>query len=132
MASGSVGLVFDENFSRHQVGFVDREAKLGTIRHVRDLSWSGKPDKVWIPLAVSAGFVIVTGDRNDKTREYTVEDLKALGARVILVSEFWDHMKGWPKAKWLVESIERIYEIASSMTEGTVVLIDRNCKVKTL
>jgi hypothetical protein len=88
MASGGVGLVFDENFSRRQVGFVDRESRLGTIRHVRDLSWSGKPDRVWIPLAVSAGFVIVTGDRNDKTREYTVEDLKALGARVILVRDW--------------------------------------------
>jgi len=133
MAPGGVKLVFDEQFSHRQVEFVAHESRLGAIKHTRKMTWNGMPDKVWIPLACQAGFVIVTGDRNDRTREYTVEDLKRMGARVILVGPFWDHMTGWQKAKWLVLSIERIVEIALGMSDGSVILLkDKHCKIRDL
>jgi hypothetical protein len=133
MAVSRVKLVFDENFSHRHVSFVSHESSLGEIVHTRQVGWSGKQDKVWIPLAIGAGFIIVTGDRNERTRGYTVEDLKTMGARVILVGPFWDHMNAWDRAKWLVASIEDIHVIATGMGASTVNFItDRHCKVRGL
>lgn len=133
MASRRLRLLFDENFSQLQVAFVARESRLGEILHARKSGFGSVHDKIWIPLAVKAGFVLITGDRNDKTREFTVEDLKRMDARVILVGGWWDHLNGWDKAKWLVEAIERIWDIASGMEDGSVVLLtNRKCEVKEL
>lgn len=86
-----------------------------------------------MPLAIEGGFVIVTGDRNDKTRGYTVQDLKQMGARVIFVSGFWDHLDRWEKAKRLVQSIEHIYALASEMSTGSAkLLVDRHTQVRDL
>src|SRR5438874_1754898 len=98
MAAGGLKVLFDENFSQHHVRFVNTESGLGYFTHSRPMSWSGMPDRDWIPRAIDLGFVIVTGDRNEKTRTYTIGDLKAMGARVILVGGFWDHMGRWDKA----------------------------------
>ncbi len=133
METGSVKLLFDENFSHNHVRFVHNESGLGVLSHTRLLKFSGLPDKDWIPLAVAAGFIIVTGDRNDKTREFTVQDLKDMGARVILVGPFWDHQNRWAKAKWLVAAIERIVNVASTMPAGSVrLLVDKHVKVREL
>lgn len=133
MAAGRVGVVFDENFSHHHVKFVSRESGLPGIVHTRQMSWSGKQDKIWIPFAVNAGFVIVSADRNDKTREYTVNDLKLLGARVILVDSFWDHWGRWEKAQWLVGAIEVIHATAIGMTTGSVKLLtNKRCRFRDL
>lgn len=135
MAAGGVKLrlVFDENFSHQQVEFVHRESQLGDLTHTRKTGWSGMRDREWIPLAIRANFVIVTGDRNDRTREYTVEDLKGLGAQIIFVGPFWDHLNRWEKAKWLCASIDRIVFIAQEIPPGSArLLVDRFCHVRAL
>jgi hypothetical protein len=135
VAAGRIKLVFDEHFSEKHVVFVGREADLGDLHHVnsKGLKWSGKPDKDWIPIAIKGNFVIVTGDRNDKTREVTIEDLKRMNAQVILVGPFWDHWNRWERAKWLVASIERIVYVASTMTPGSAkVLVNKHCLVRDL
>ena len=65
-----------------------------------------------IPLAVQQDFVIVSGDRNDRTRGYKVADLKRMRARVLLVGEFFDHLDRWSKAKWMVARAERLVDLA--------------------
>jgi hypothetical protein len=125
MAASSLKLLFDENFSHKQVGFVANESRLAPMQHMRKIGWSGRPDPEWIPLAVQQGFVIISGDRNDKTRGYTVADLKAMHARVLLVGEFFDHMSGWDKAKWLVAQVERLVDLAGKLPKGAVTLVSK-------
>lgn len=133
MATGRVKLVFDENFSHHQVGFVHSESGLGEIQHTRRMTWSGMHDVDWIPLAIEGGFIIVTGDRNDKTRGYTIHDLKTMGARIVLVGAFWANWGRWDKAKWLVGSIDKIVRVASELSDGEAkLLVDKHCRVRTL
>jgi hypothetical protein len=132
MAPGSLKLLFDEHFSHRQVNFIWSESQLAYFTHTRSMKWSGQPDTAWIPRAISLEFVIVSSDRNDKTRGFTVPQLKALGARVILVGGFWNHLSRWEKAKWLVDATERLVYVASGMAAGTAKLYYRNGSVREL
>jgi hypothetical protein len=133
MASSGVKLVFDEHFSPHQVWFINHESRVAQIVHTRKCDWSGKEDKEWMPHAIGSGFVIVSADRNEKTRGFTVADLKTMGARVILIGGFWAHLSRWEKAKWLVRWTDKIVKTAAEMSPGEVVLIaNRNCAVRSL
>ena len=124
MAAGSLKLLFDENFSHKQVSFVGQESVLAHMQHMRSIGWSGKPDHEWIPLAVRQQFIVITGDRNDRTRGYTVADLRALNARFLLLGGFFDHLGRWDKAKWLVSRIEKIVAVAATLKAGDVRLVD--------
>ncbi len=132
MAGRGLKLLFDENFSRPQVDFVAKQSRLAEIQHILTLGWSGQEDSAWIPLAVRAGFCIVTGDRNEATRGYTVADLRALRAKVILVGAFFDHLDRRERAKWLVARMDRLVNLARSLSPGSVVLLDRYAKPKPL
>jgi len=123
-----VRLLFDENISKRLVEFVNSESGLAQMAHIRQHGWSGLPDAQWIPVATERDFVIITGDRNERTRGYTVADLKAMGVRVLLLGQFWDHMNRWERAKWLVKYIERLVRIAESMPAGTVYLVSKQAK----
>src|ERR1044072_4850038 len=125
MAAGRLKLLFDENFSHRQVEFVAKESGLAEFQHIHKLGWSGDEDAVWIPRAVQAGFCIVTWDRNEKTRGYTVVDLKAMNERVVLVGSFFDHLDRWQRAKWLVARMETLVVVARALRSGSVVLMDR-------
>lgn len=126
MATRGLKLLFDENVSHRHIEFVAKESKLAEMQHLRTIGWSGKPDPEWIPLAVRQKFIIITADRNEQTRGYTVADFKAMQARVILLAAFWDHIGRWDKAKWLVRRIESIVSQASELKPGSVSMIDRH------
>lgn len=125
MATGRVRLLFDENISHRLVDFLHRESRLAEMHHLRTLGWSGEKDAEWIPLAVSSEFVLITGDRNEMTRGIIIDDLKQMGARVILLGQFWDHLPRWERAKWLVQHIEIIVNLAGSMDSGSAVLLHK-------
>lgn len=125
MAAGRLKLLFDENISHRLVSFLHHESRLAEMHHLRELGWSGKSDVEWIRLAVDNRFVLVTGDRNDATRGIIVEDLKQMGARVVLLGAFWDHLPRWERAKWLVQHIEMIVNLAAMMADGSVVLVHK-------
>lgn len=125
-------LLFDENISQRLVEFVNRESRLAEMAHIRQRGWSGLPDNQWIPKANEQGFVIVTGDRNETTRGYATADLKAMGARVILLGQFWDHLGRWERAKWLVNHIEALVTLANGMPNGTVYLISKRGRHRAL
>lgn len=131
MAERRVTIVFDENFSRHLAEFLHRESGLPAV-HTRAQGWSGKEDAIWMPMAISAGFVLATNDRNEQTRGITVEGFKSLGARVLLFGPFWDHLPKWQRAKWLVAHYDRIHDLASAMPPGSVTMLGRVWKPKTL
>jgi hypothetical protein len=128
MAAVGLKLLFDENFSHKHVGFVANESRLCHMQHIRKIGWSAQPDEFWIPKAVEQGFVIVTWDRNEKTRKYTVADLKRMNARVLLIGGFFDHLGRWEKAKWLVNGVEQIASLAGAMNPGSVHLVYKNMK----
>jgi hypothetical protein len=130
MAARSQRILFDENFSHFHVAFIARESRLAVFQHIRKMGWSGGTDEVWIPRAVGGAWTIVTADRNEKARGYTVADLRLMNARVLMCGRFWDNINGWSRAKWLVGNIERIVEIAASLNPGDVMLVDCRCKIK--
>lgn len=123
-------ILFDENISRRLVEFVNRESKLARMAHVSQRGWTGLPDTEWIQKATQNDFVIVTGDRNERTRGYTTADLKRLGARVILIGQFWDHLNRWERAKWFVMHLEKLVALASGMSSGEVYLVNKRCHAK--
>ncbi len=125
-------LLFDENIARRLVEFINRESGLAQMAHIRQHGWSGLPDKQWIPLATQQGFVIVTGDRNEATRGYTTADLKQMGACVVLLGKFWDHLNRWERAKWLVKHIEGIVVLANGMPSSTVYLVNKRGQYRVL
>src|SRR5579872_4200922 len=100
-------ILFDENISHRLVELLVRCGAPGDLQHLRKLKWSNTPDLEWMPRAVQAGFAIVTADRNDRTRGLASEDLKLLGARVMLLGPFWDNLTIWDKTKWLVARWDR-------------------------
>lgn len=112
--------------------FVNSESRLAEMAHVSQRGWSALPDAQWITTATQGGFVIITGDRNERTRGYTVAELKAMGARVVLLGRFWDHLNRWERAKWLVKHIERLVALADSMPAGTVYLVNKQAKARSL
>ena len=133
MPKSRLTLVFDEHFSHKQVGFVADESR-GThaarLIHVRQRGWSGKPDLEWMPQAIGEGFVIVTADRNERTREITVDGFLGMGARVFLLGSFWDHRRRWDQAKWLVARLDGLIETAMSMNSGNVLIIGADGQVR--
>ena len=116
MPEGGLTLVFDEHFS-----------------HYRSGSWRpsrAAPNVTWMPQAVGEEFVIVTADRNERTREITVEEFRRMGARVLLVGSFWDHRGRWAQAKWLVARLERLIGTATGMGAGDVLLVAADGKIR--
>ena len=132
MASERVKLLFDANISQRLVEFVNRESGLAAMAHINQRGWSRLPDRAWIAKATEGDFVIITGDRNEQTRGYTVEALKAIGARVILLGRFWDHLNRWERAKWLVNQIERLVALAAEMPTGSVYLVYKSGRCRIL
>ena len=138
MASKRVKLLFDENISQRLVEFVNRESGLAKMAHINRRGWSGLPDHQWIEQATQGSFVIITSeriitsDRNERTRGYTVEALKAIGARVILLGRFWDHLNRWERAKWLIGHIERLVSLAQEMPAGSVYLVNKSGRHRSL
>jgi hypothetical protein len=132
MASERVKLLFDENISQRLVEFVNRESGLAAMAHINQRGWSGLPDRQWIEQATQGSFVIITSDRNERTRGYTVEALKAIGARVILLGRFWDHLNRWERAKWLIGHIERLVSLAQEMPAGSVYLVNKSGRHRSL
>lgn len=132
MPASGVKLVFDEHFSTKLISFVASQYGLAHIQHVRSLGWSGKPDHEWMPLAIKAGFVIITADRNERTRGVTAADFRAMGARVIFFGEWWSHMSRWELAKWLVANLEMLTKDAAKLRAGACLLMLKNGRGRTL
>lgn len=132
MAAVGIKLLFDENFSHKLIEFVANESRLIPANHVRKLKWNGLPDETWMPLAIQSAFVIITADRNEKTRTISVSDFKSLGAKVIYVGSFWDHLGRWDKAKWLVRYWETMVALSVSLNAGEVCSVNRRCARKSL
>jgi predicted nuclease of predicted toxin-antitoxin system len=121
-------IVFDEHFSHHLTEFLHKAGAPGDIQHVRKLKWNGMPDEEWMRLAIGAGFTILSADRNEATRGLRVGDFKTLGARVVLLSSFWDHLGVWEKSKWLVKHWDALSDLCASLEAGSCVLVDKRGK----
>jgi hypothetical protein len=124
--------LFDEHFSKSLIELMRKCDAPGELIHVIPSGFSGLPDDKLISTATESGFIIVTGDRNERTRNLSVEDLKALGARVILIGGFWNHLKNWDAAKWLIARWDRMYEQSREWPAGTCGLAAKNGDIEIL
>lgn len=124
--------VFDEHISHHLVEFLHRARAPGAVQHVRKLRWNGKPDHEWMTMAITAGFAIITADRNERTRGLTAADLTNMGAKVLMLGRFWNDLSIWEQSKWLVANWDRVHDVLESLAGPSCVVIDRRCKVTVL
>jgi|SRR5579862_243977 len=125
-------IVFDENVSHHLVELLAKCGAPGTLQHTRKLGWNGMDDLKWMPLAIKAGFPIVSADRNDLTRGLSAGDLKQLGARVMLLGPFWDRLGIWEKTKWLVAKWDRLQAAVTTQPAGSCLVVGRSLEITTL
>lgn len=125
-------IVFDENISHRLVDLLAKCGAPGKFAHTRTHGWNGLPDLEWMTHAIRADFIIVTADRNDRTRELAAEDFKAMQARVLLLGPFWDHLSIWEKTKWFVAGWDRLHARLSQLPEGSCVLVDKAFRLRSL
>jgi hypothetical protein len=119
-------VLFDENFSHHLIELMARCGAPGDLQHTRKVGWNGKPDSEWIQLAARNGWVICSADRNDRTRQLTVADLKRMGVRLVLIGAFWDHLGIWEKTCWLVSHWTGLNDRIHAIQTGSCLLVDRS------
>lgn len=122
-------VVFDENISHHCVELMAKCGAPGEIQHTRKTGWNRTEDSVWMPIAVSAGFAIITSDRNERTSKMTAEGFRAMNAKVVLLGPFWDHLLIWDKTKWLVSRLDRIHASLEALPPGSCCIVDKSGKL---
>jgi hypothetical protein len=93
---------------------------------------SGLPDIEWIPVAAQKEWVIVTADRNARTRGLSHDDLAAIGARMIYFAEFFDHMRSWERAKFLVRTMDSLVHRAARLARGHALVMVKSGAMRPL
>lgn len=129
MPPGGLKFILDEHVSPKLASLL-RTADLAEVTTVKDRGWNGTPDKDWIPRAVAGGSIIVTGDRNEKTREVRVEDFAAMNANVFFLGGFFGELGIWEQIKWFVANWEAICKKAAELRPGECVVVFKNGKMK--
>jgi hypothetical protein len=122
-------VVFDENVSHRLVELLAKCGAPGTVQHTRKLGWNGMEDLDWIKLSIKAGFLIISADRNARTRGLSADELKSLGARVLLLGPFWDALNIWEKTKWLVSRWDRLHAVVLGMPMGSCLVVGKGLEV---
>lgn len=123
-------VVFDEHISHHVVSLLAKSGAPGELQHTRKAGWNNVADSVWMPLAIKNGFAIITADRNERTRRITAAEFRQMGARVVLLGPFWDHMLIWEKTKWLVGHWDQLHSHLATAPEGYCTIINRLGRIK--
>lgn len=129
MPSGGVTIVFDENISHKMVQVVS-SCSICRVTSTKNQGWNAAEDDVWMPRAAQMRMVVLTCDRNERSRETKVADFREMGARVIFLGAFFASLDRWGRIKWLVRNWERIAGKAAEMPEGTCSLIGNSGRIK--
>jgi len=62
--------------------------------------------------------------------ENVSDDFRTMGARVILLGSFWDHLKIWERTKWLVSRWDRLYGAMELLPQGACCVVDKSGDLK--
>ena len=90
MAEGSIGYLFDENFSPKIVRVLRILGETG-IDTVVSKFGSGAKDPDWLPCAAAYGYICVTLDRNQLSDQHVAKVFFEAHARAIFLSARYSH-----------------------------------------
>lgn len=128
--SKEITFFFDENISLKLAESLRQCRAPGIIQHSRKIGMSGLGDAEWIAKIAEKGWIAISTDRNPKTRGITSRELAESGATYLMIGQFFDHMRSWDRAKWMIRHWDYIYESASSWPAGSVWLMQKNGKAR--
>ncbi|MEX2187271.1 MAG: DUF5615 family PIN-like protein [Pirellulales bacterium] len=77
-----------------------------------------------------SGYVFITTDARQATRDYEAKALKESGITALFFGKFWSRRTLWQQAVWLISRWERIDHFASSVQVGTCADIRENGKAR--
>lgn len=128
MAKGSIGILFDENFSPNLVRILRHLGAKG-LGTVVDKFGSGAKDVDWIPRAGQLGYVYVTQDRQQLRDDRLAPLLHDAGARAIFLPHRFSKANRWEQALWLLKHWKEIASEANELESGDLSRIHWNGKI---
>jgi len=74
-------------------------------------------------MAIEDGSIIVTCDRNERTRGVRVEDFQSLRGSAFFIGSFFTDLGIWEQVKWLVRHWDTFCEKALELAPGDCVMV---------
>lgn len=75
-----------------------------------------------------SGFVFVTSDERQKTKQHEALAFKEAGITALWLGLFWSKMGFWQQAKWIVNKWDKIDGFVSGVAVGTCAEVKQNGK----
>jgi hypothetical protein len=77
-----------------------------------------------------SGFVFITGDRKQRSRQREAAAIKEAGITSLWLGPFWSKKTFMEQAKWIINRWERIDQFAQSVVVGTCAEITEQGKAR--
>ncbi len=128
MAEGSIGYLFDENFSPKLVSILRFLGEKGLDTVVKKFE-PGAKDEDWIPRAAEYGYIFITLDRNQLADESVSRVLLNARARAVFLSARFSRTGRWDQALWLLKYWPGIKAQTANLQRGEVRFVRWDGKV---
>lgn len=134
MAQSSVKILTDENISPRLAQILYEVGHKSAYQFDRQFpSNKGVQDEYYLPEATKRNFVVLSCDRNMKTRPVVARFLAEGTARVIFLPSFFAQGAGGrlrDQLMWMLKYWPKIETIAETMQPGDIINLDRYCRSK--
>lgn len=77
-----------------------------------------------------SGYVFITADKSQKSREYEARALIQSGVSALFLGAFWSKKTFWDQAVWLISKWKRIEAFAGSVEVGTCADVKENGRAR--
>lgn len=84
------------------------------------------PDAVFLPQLRHEGFVYVTTDRHQKSREREARAIKEANITALWFGPFWSRMGFWDQAAWIITRWPKIDGYVRGVATGTCAEVKQN------
>jgi hypothetical protein len=117
MAEGSIGYLFDENFSPRLVSILRLLGEQG-LHTVVKVFGAGADDADWLPRAAEYGYIYVTSDRKQLTDERIAQVVRDVNGRAVFLSSRFATSRRWDQALWILKHWRQIKADTSELARG--------------
>ena len=95
---------------------------------LRDIFPEDMDDDIVFQKLRDSGFVFVTSDNRQKTREGEASSLRASGLTALFLGQFWSKKSFWEQAKWIINRWQTIDGYVRGVSPGTCADVKENGK----
>jgi hypothetical protein len=85
-------------------------------------------DYDFLPRLREKGFVYVTADDRQKTREREARAIREAGITALWLGPFWDRLDFWGQAKWIINRWQMVDGYVQGVATGTCAEVKQNGK----